>query len=66
MSRHRQQIDIGRRFARAVGIIPEDGVDYVEVTHIEAKPATLIQVEPASEDDWEIVVGKSSTTSTRS
>jgi hypothetical protein len=57
-------MDIGVRFAQSLGLIgspPINGdVGEVEVTLVrEAKPATLVVVEPASEDDWEVVVSLS-------
>ena len=57
-------MDIGVRFAQSLGLIGSPAINgdvgEVEVTLVrEAKPATLVVVEPASEDDWEVVVSRS-------
>ena len=59
-------LEIGERFAQDIGLAtPRDHTsnrppmiccDSVEITPIVPKDATTIQIEPVSEDDWEIMV----------
>lgn len=61
----RSCIEIGREFAQNIGLALTAHAtskeiilssSYVEITPVLAKDAITIQIEPVSEDDWEIMV----------